>query len=36
MVRQAHHVFIIQHIQDTILSMSKDDIWIWTFEINYP
>ncbi len=28
MVRQAHHVFIIQHIQDTILSLSKDDIWI--------
>jgi len=28
MVRQAHHVFIIQHIQDAILSLSKDDIWI--------
>ena len=28
MVRQAHHVFIIQYIQDAILSLSKDDIWI--------
>ena len=29
MVRQAHHDFILQHIQTVILSLSKDGLWIW-------
>jgi len=28
-VRQTHHDFILQHFQTVILSLSKDELWIW-------